>query len=197
MIDNIDKIKNLLKFENEHDFYFLQIIQRKKDLKVKGANNSSRLIKAYYIHSIDQLDKYYKEITTLCKVFEARACINLNKRNSVDISLEMLSRLATNIKNNHPGAASSLFNHICGEFHSEKDKKWIVDIDHKNRREINEVVAFIELLQPYQVKDKFIDLIESKNGFHIISKPFNMEKFKESYPEIDCHKNNPTNLYIP
>ena len=65
MINNLEKIKELLNFEDEHDFYFLQILQRKKDHPegtVVGSNNSSRLIKGYYIYSIDQLDKYFKEI---------------------------------------------------------------------------------------------------------------------------------------
>lgn len=197
MINNLEIIKPLLKFEDEHDFYFLQILQRKKDHPegtVVGSNNSSRLIKAYYIYSIEQLEKYFKEITMLCKLFEARACINLNKRNATDVSLRMLERLASNIRSSHPQASAALFNTVCGETHSEKDKRWIVDIDHKNRREIATITSFIDTLEP--VGNKFISLIETKNGFHIISKPFNMQKFKEPYPNIDVHKNNPTLLYI-
>ena len=54
MIDNFDLIKTMLKFESEDDFYFAQIIQRKKDNPngVNGSNNSSRLIKAYYINML-------------------------------------------------------------------------------------------------------------------------------------------------
>jgi len=33
MIDNFKQIESLLKFDNEYQFYFLQIIQRKKDFK--------------------------------------------------------------------------------------------------------------------------------------------------------------------
>jgi hypothetical protein len=44
---------------------------------------------------------------------------------------------------------------------------------------------------------KFITLIPSKSGFHIIMKPFNLQKFKSEYPDVEIHKNNPTNLYIP
>ena len=31
----------------------------------------------------------------------------------------------------------------------------------------------------------------------IITKPFNLKQFKDKYPDIDVHKNNPTILYIP
>ena len=59
MIDNFEQITSILNFESEDDFYFLQIIQRKKDNPdgCMGSNNSSRLIKAYSIKSIEELDK--------------------------------------------------------------------------------------------------------------------------------------------
>lgn len=48
-IDNFDLIEENLKFESNDDFYFLQVIQRKKDGNVTGrGNNGARLIKAYY-----------------------------------------------------------------------------------------------------------------------------------------------------
>lgn len=44
---------------------------------------------------------------------------------------------------------------------------------------------------------KIYDYIPTKNGYHIITKPFNLKQFKDKYPDIDVHKNNPTILYIP
>lgn len=42
-----------------------------------------------------------------------------------------------------------------------------------------------------------IDEIPTVNGYHLITKPFNLQKFKEIFPYIDVHKNNPTLLYFP
>ena len=49
--DNFDKIGEILKFDGPNDFYFLQIIQRKKDgCDVSDSGNSGyRTIKSYYI----------------------------------------------------------------------------------------------------------------------------------------------------
>ena len=44
---------------------------------------------------------------------------------------------------------------------------------------------------------KFVGLIPTKNGSHILMKPFNLAKFKEKYPDVNVHKNNPTILYVP
>ena len=38
--------------------------------------------------------------------------------------------------------------------------------------------------------------IPTKNGWHLITKPFNLQQFKEKYPDIDVQKNNPTLLYF-
>ena len=49
-VDNFDKVIDFMKFSSPDDFYFLQIIQRKKDGNNTGrGNNGARLIKAYYI----------------------------------------------------------------------------------------------------------------------------------------------------
>ena len=42
---------------------------------------------------------------------------------------------------------------------------------------------------------KFIAEIPTKSGCHLITTPFNLQQFKEKYPDIDVHKNNPTLLY--
>ena len=39
--------------------------------------------------------------------------------------------------------------------------------------------------------------VKTKSGFHIITQPFNLLKFKEKYPDTDVQKKNPTLLYLP
>lgn len=199
MINNFELIKPLLKFESENDFYFLQIIQRKKDHKqgnILGTSNNSRLIKAYYIYSIEQLEKYKNEIIQLCELFGARAGIGLNKRNSKDLSLEMLALLATNIKSNHFNQLGNLYNTICGQHFVTKDKVWLLDIDTKDEIYINKIKDFVDnIKQPEGVK--IITIIPSKQGCHLVTKPFNPNDFYKTFPDIEIHKNNPTNLYVP
>jgi len=53
----------------------------------------------------------------------------------------------------------------------------------------------IERIKP--IGNKLIDIIPSKNGYHVITSPFDVSEFSKSFPNIDIHKDNPTNLYIP
>lgn len=70
IIDNFKQVEKYLGFDNPNDFYFIQIIQRKKEVPELGSNN--RLIRSYYINSVESFNKYKDEIIKLCEVFNAR-----------------------------------------------------------------------------------------------------------------------------
>jgi len=194
MIDNSEQIKSLLKFENENEFYFVQVLQRTKENPDLGKNNN--LIKAYYVHSLEYLDKKFPEMVKLAEVFNARIYIHLNRRNSYNIALELLEDLAHNIRSNHLNTLHKSYSSVCGKHHSEKDKTWIVDIDGDDIRYKLEILRLIRTLEPYDT-NKLIADIPTKNGYHLITRPFNRQKFSEVYPNVQIHKNNPTLLMCP
>lgn len=192
-VNNFLLLKKFLKFENRDDFYFLQILQRSKDNPDLGANN--RLIKAYSVGSIEYLNKKEKEIKLLCKTFNARAYIHLTKRSYKDVALEMLQNLVQRIRCNQMEEVYKCFTTACGISYQKEDKSWIVDIDgNVDHRTINTILRFIET-ECEPIGPKFIALVPTVNGHHLITTPFNLQKFSEQYPEIDVHKNNPTLLY--
>lgn len=90
MVDNFDIIKPLLTFSSEDDFYYLQILQRKKENNT--LNSNSRVIKNYYISSLDYLENRKEEITTLCTVFNARACLRLQPRSYKKVAFRAMRR---------------------------------------------------------------------------------------------------------
>lgn len=200
MVDNFDIIRKLLNFDDKSEhFYFVQILQRKKDNregKVNGTNNNSRLVKAYYIDSLEKFDFLKPEIIELCNIFNARAGINLNRRNYEKMALQHLRKMTDQLLNREFHKAHRAYNKVCGEFSHDSDKTWILDVDETTK--INsEYKKFINALQPCEDTDKVITYIPSKSGYHLITKPFNVQEFKKKFPEVDIHKNNPTNLYIP
>jgi len=92
------------------------------------------------------------------------------------------------------------YDRAAGQGHNETPARWIVDIDTKmNKRELNEIVLFIEReCDPIKAEyTKFVTVLDSKKGYHLIMHPFNVMQFKQLYPEIEIHKDNPTNCYIP
>ncbi len=192
MIDNFDKIAKLLVFDSEDDFYFLQILKRKKENPEIGSNTI--VVRHYYIKSVEQLIKLKKEIVLLCQYHNARAGLCLNRRSFEKISFQLLKKVSDQIMNKDYYSVQNAYASVVGAYSHEPNSKWIIDIDVKNNRFINEVMRFIDgIKQPEG--NKFIASLETKNGFHLITKPFNLKTFKDQYPDIEVQKDNPTNLY--
>jgi hypothetical protein len=195
MINNIEKIKPLLNFDNEGDFYMLYIFKRKKDQPEgeKDNHQSVRTIRSYCIKSIEQLEKRYDEIMIMCEVFKARAYIHIQKQNHRDVSLEMLTALAQRIRDGQH-EQQNLFDSVVGQLKTY-EKRWIIDLDTKNEDELWRMEIIINATRPEG--NKVESIIPTKNGYHFITKRFDVEMFRNVYPHIDIQKKNPTLLYYP
>jgi len=201
MIDNFKIIEPLLVFPHPDSFYFVQILQRKKDhppgTRLGGANNNARLIKAYYITSVEQLEIHKDEMIKLCEVFNARACINLNPRSFEKAAFQLLQKVANQMSNKDFYGVRKAYDSVLGGYHAEMDKRWLVDIDIKDLMFLENVQGVIdEFHREIENRDyKRIATIPTRSGFHIITEPFNLLKFNTRFGGIDVHKNNPTLLY--
>lgn len=183
-LDNLELIKPLLLFDSDDDMYYLQVLQRKKENPDIGAN--SKVIKNYYIRNLEYLDTKYDEIKKLCQFFNARAMIRLNRRSVEKVAFKTMVNLANVMLNKDYYYARTVYDKALGQNANEPNKKWIIDIDAP---EIPE-----NLIE--ELGENYICTIPSLNGFHIIVSPFDTREFKTKY-DIDFHKDNPTNLYIP
>jgi len=203
MIDNLEDIKGLLNFEKEGDFYMLYVFKRKKDQPEGERDNhqSVRTIKTYCVDSVQYLEKRYDEVKKLCELFNARAYIHVQKQNHSDVSLDMLATLAERIKNgvhNQKG----LFDSVVGQIKTN-EKRWIIDVDDVSKFSFDRDPYYISMreyiieLQLEANKTLGMTFIKTKSGFHIITQPFNVMKFKERYPDVDIQKKNPTLLFVP
>jgi len=196
MIDNIELIKDLLNFENDGDFYMLYVFKRKKDQPEGERDNhqSVRTIKTYCVNSVEYLEKRYDEIKQLCEMFKARAYIHVQKQNHKDVSLEMMVSLAERIRNGQNNQ-KGLFDSVVGQIKTY-EKRWIVDVDSKDNKELLKVKLAIDSCPPFG-KDKIISEIPTKNGYHLITERFDVMEFKKHFPELDIQKKNPTLLFLP
>lgn len=202
MIDNIEQIKRLLNFTDEGDFYMLYVLKRKKDQPEGERDNhqSVRTIKSYCVSSVEYLEKRYDEIKQLCEMFKARAYIHVQKQNHKDVSLNMMVALAQRIQDgNHK--QQGLFDSVVGQLKTH-EKRWIVDIDTKSLSVRNRIINIIENIKPMGVDSKIEEIIQTKNGVHLITKKFDILEFNKKM-ELgnktipDIQKKNPTLLYYP
>lgn len=200
-VNNFKQIRGLLKFRSDDDYFFLQVLQRKKDRKdgqkVNSSNNNSRLIKAYYVKSLDHFDFIENEVIQLCELFNARAGINLNRRSFEKMAFQHLKKCTDQIMNREFHKAHKAYSSVVGSYNHDSDKRWILDIDKEDYNEdfIKEVSGYVNSQKPDG--NKIIAEVPSKSGVHIITKPFDKSKFGKEFPSVEVHANNPSNLYIP
>lgn len=195
MIDNINLIKPLLNFSDEGDFYMLYVFKRKKDQPEGERDNhqSVRTIKAYCINSIAYLDMRYDEIKQLCELFKARAYIHVAKQNHKDVAMNMITEIVTRIQSGQINQ-QHVFDSVVGQIKTI-EKRWIVDVDDVDLYEMKPIMDFIDTLRPEGPKIEA--LLSTRNGYHLITKRFDIQEFKKQYPNIDIQKKNPTLLYYP
>ena len=157
-------------------------------------SSNSNVVKNYYIGNMEYLDRKKKEIINLCKIFNARAMLRLNRRSWKQCALHGLEKIAGQCASEDYMSVRKFYERVCGRYSAEPVKRWILDVDDKGRN-ANIMLQYAEACKPEG--DKFIVFLESKNGYHLITTPFDVKEFKKRYPEVEIHKDNPTNLYIP
>jgi hypothetical protein len=173
----------------------LYVFKRKKDQPEGERDNhqSVRTIRSYCISSIEQLERKYDEIKMLCEMFKARAYIHVQKQSHKDVSLDMLVDLAQRIKSGQH-KQQNLFDSIVGQMKT-LEKRWIVDVDTKLWMTAHAIQQQINQCKPEG--NKIESIVPTKNGFHFITKKFDVMEFKKYYPDVDIQKKNPTLLYYP
>jgi len=200
MRNNFEQIRNMLRFEDDY-FYFIQIIQRKKE-NPGLANSNNRIIRSYNVSSLDKFDENKDEIIKLCETFNARAYIHLNRRKWSKIALECLRHNAELIANEQYRNIKSSFETVIGRNNGEpsRTKTWMIDIDMNDLEVVNKIERIINSIEPIdRTVTKLMHTIPTKNGYHMITKPFNRAEFSK-YMQLqgdvpDVHTDNPTILY--
>lgn len=133
----------------------------------------------------------------LATIYNARVYFNLNKRNFEQCSLQCARLILEYIVNKNYKSTKNAFDKVCGKYSAEINKIWIIDIDDTNQNP-DEIINFINnKCEPFNIKSKYITTIPTKNGYHLITRPFNINKFKDNYSDINIHKNNPSLLFTP
>jgi hypothetical protein len=197
MVDNFKQIESLLEFPSKDSFYFTQCIYRRKEHP--DAENNNTKLRSWYIRSREELNKKKEEIIKFCEYFQARAYINLNPRSFEGVGKAALVHVADYIQKGDYEGIKAAYDTACGRYKTKGDlRRWLVDIDTKEKEEVEAICDYIEKLQAEIPHNKYqiISLVPTKNGYHVITNPFNTQKFVERYPKVDYHPNNPTILYV-
>jgi hypothetical protein len=156
-----------------------------------------------FIYSEKEYEDLEPRIIEIATLHNARAYIRVNRRNTEKLALNTLVKISNLILSKDYKSVKNAFLSAAGENSSEPIKRWIVDIDTVDAYP-SEIIDYIKELHiecnrnSKQGEYKILMQVPTKNGMHIITNPFNLEKFRKKFVDpIDVHKDNPTILYIP
>lgn len=210
MINNIELIKPLFYFnEGNNMFFHCQIVQRAKDHK--GEKVKEGAIKTYFIRSREHLDKIMSEIILLCEHYGARAYINVAGKDFSSLQSLLLMKLASDIHQGLVRNPRKCLNSAAGELKS-RVPRWVVDVDDMSMKDSIKNRLFELYVEALKRKGSDISTetlaeagynyiyteIPTKQGVHLIVRPFNVKAFSETFPDVDVHKNSMgTLLYYP
>lgn len=185
MIDNFSLIEPLLSFQKD-EFYFIQIIKRRKDNP--EMEKSVSIKDRFIISSIEDFQKLKDKIINRCYEYNARAYININPRDHKKTAFETLKLIAEACSNEQYHLAQKAYFSACGKYCSRKIF-WFIDLDEKDSNKKEEVLQ--------EVNPWYIAEIPSKTGCHIIVDPFDPREFYKKFSNVQLEKDGATNLYIP
>lgn len=198
MTDNFDLIRSLLSFPSEDTFYFLQIIARRKDNPTM--EKGEKLIRNYYIYSLEDFDKLKPHIIEHCEKNNARAYFRLNKRSAKLCAMQSLKRITDLIIQEQYRDVNDIYPSIAGEYHADEDKKWLIDIDENTDLMALKFKNWRFKNNPKSDTEDKIDIvaeIPTVSGLHLIVRPFRLDAFMKDFGGKDMiHKDNPTILYF-
>ncbi len=198
-IDNFDLIKSHLDFiDNKLDRYIVHVLRRPKDISPEmknalGSNESQRLIKTYYVDSLEYFDRKREAIKELCRANNARAYIIVQPKDNFECLLNLGQKILETIQNkNYSVKPEHLIRQAYCEWHKTRKKQWILDLDDKEmygwtKEEVKSlVIKEIRAIQDIELKkhpkrdnatwleDQMYE-VPTRHGIHVISPPFNLQ----------------------
>lgn len=151
-IDNFRAIEhNLLRFDEEGEFYMLLVLKRRKDTKDKmaeGVSEGNRLIKHYFVYDKEYLRQKEAAIKVLCEQNNARAYILPQRRSCRLVLWALHNKVSDTLKD---GAMNVHFDHLIRtcvagmhETAEKWHKRWVIDIDEDDEATFKKAIAWRE-----------------------------------------------------
>ena len=206
MTNNFDEIRKYVaelgipeKYDTKCDLYFdIQLIRRGKDHPSLPSANYT--FKTYYIDCLENYDRYKDEIIKCCEMFGLRAYVAVNVKSKHESCLKTISKYADNLSNGESRKPWRVFASICGGLDG-KEKRWVVDCDDCDDLDLylSYVKAAIYSCES-KYEDPIVTTIPTRSGYHVITHPFNLQKFDERCKKMgiikpEIKKNHITLLY--
>lgn len=170
VLDNIEKVLNLLTFRPDL-FYYIQVIARKKENS--DLQRDTQLI-SKCISTLEEFNAFVPVIKSLCESFNARCYISLCPRSIEKYTKEINLKTSERIFNN--AYSSRIFRYPDSIAQSKNNIQWkgvfpfslcMLDVDYTDKISLDSLDSFLR-----KGGIKVIDILPSLNGRHYLCRNF-------------------------
>jgi hypothetical protein len=194
-------------FNSPYDCYVLLAVSRKKD--TPEITNSQEIVFREVIKNKEDIIRKYNKIKSQIinymdennKKFPFYLYVSLNARDSLKATFILKNNINHWLQETIRGVDNSkMFKKVHGYFYSalmkpesrtSQQKYFMLDIDTKDVYKIEKIDRIFEI---ENIDVKLIQ--ETKNGFHIKTKPFDRRVFEDLLKDIDFEIKTDANLFL-
>lgn len=199
IINNLELIAPMMPLESLTSpakyFCLLQIVCRAKDHKGEKIKEGS--IATYYIKNEKHLRKIMPEVIALCELYGARAYINVSHKDFDKFQKTVLLKIASLVCEGGLQNPRKILNSAAGTI-TAPHPVWIIDVDDMTLKD--SILAWCDAYFKIEndVRYYLLGTIPTKQGCHLLVRPFNLRLFSSLFNNVDVHKNSMgTLLYYP
>lgn len=185
MTENFERFRPFMQLPEEDGgdaYYVINLVRRGKDCPDLPAANYH--FKNYYIDTLKKYDSVQNEIRTLCRTFRLSAYVSVNRKSFRQVTMNTIAEMSRRAALNDFRRPYAVFESRSGKFVDKKDKHWVMDVDNCSvfgklgeRSKAWDCRDVISVCKPTGEKIELV--MPTRSGVHLITKPFDVQHFKE------------------
>lgn len=193
LVDNFDKVKNVVQWKPEQTYYKFVALIRAKDYKdgerpvLLDKEKQECFVRQWLVDSEEYFDRVKEDMKTVVEMFRCRLYMTLDRKSTMKTLIaarDVINRqLDSYLGVKEPQVSVKMFNKLVpsvtqlAESSDRDGRRWMFDVDTKDVNVLNVVKKLCET--------DYLESFETKNGYHVVA-----DKKFDANGRLRCLKNN-------
>lgn len=177
LVDNFDKVKNVVQWKPEQTYYKFVALIRAKDYKdgerpvLFDKEKQECFVRQWLVDNEEYFERVKEDMKTVVEMFKCRLYMTLDRKSTMKTLLaarDVINRqLDSYLGVKEPQVSVKMFNKLVpsvtqlAESSDKEGRRWMFDVDTKNEDVLK---AVKELCGEY-----YLETFETKNGYHVVA----------------------------
>lgn len=177
LVDNFDKVKNVVQWKPEQTYYKFVALIRAKDYKdgerpvLLDKEKQECFVRQWLVDSEEYFDRVKEDMKTVVEMFRCRLYMTLDRKSTMKTLIaarDVVNRqLDSYLGVKEPQVSVKMFNKLVpsvtqlAESSDRDGRRWMFDVDTKDVNVLNVVKKLCGI--------DYLESFETKNGYHVVA----------------------------